>query len=101
MASGKNSLTNWLRALLGTFMVLVYLGMALLLAINFFNWSETGVWKWARYGMAAVFAAYGLYRGYRQFTGQDYYRVQDLEERYGTYEEASPLPPPEEKGSHE
>lgn len=83
------SITTWLRLLFGGFMVLVYLGMAVLLAINFFNWSETRYTTWMRYGLAVVFAAYGIYRGYRQASGQDYYRVRDLEERYGTYNDAT------------
>ncbi len=79
------SLTDWLRLTFGIFMVLVYLGMAVLLAINFFDWSNTRFMVLMRYGMAVVFAVYGVYRGYRQWTGKDYYRVQDLEDRYGTY----------------
>lgn len=85
MAEGKMTWVDWLRVCFGAFMVFVYVGMAVLLAINFFNWDDTSVMRWARWGMAAVFAAYGIYRGYRQATGQDYYRVRDLEERYGTY----------------
>ena len=85
MARGKMTWLDWLRVAFGAFMVLVYMGMAALLAVNFFNWDATPTMTWARWGMAAVFAAYGIYRGYRQVTGQDYYRVRDLEDRYGTY----------------
>ena len=69
----------------GIFMVLVYLGMAVLLAINYFNWSNSGM----RWLFAAVFAAYGLYRGYREFKGEHTYGMRRYdepdEERYTTY----------------
>lgn len=65
--------TQVIRTFFGVFMVCVYLGMATLMAINFFDWSNVLVWKCARWAMAVVFASYGVYRGYRQFKGIDYY----------------------------
>lgn len=54
-------------------MVLVYLGMAALLAINYFDWSTTGVWNVLRWLFAIIFAAYGVYRGYREVKGEHTY----------------------------
>lgn len=76
-----------LRTVFGIFMVIVYLGMSALLILNYFGWSETTGWKTARWAMAIVFGAYGLYRCYRQIKGTDYYdhrRVRD-EEQYSSY----------------
>ena len=68
----------------GIFMVLVYLGMAALMVINFF-----GLPKYLSWFFAAVFAAYGLYRGYREVTGDHSYgmRRYDDEQQYMTYNE--------------
>jgi len=80
------------RVFFGIFMVLVYLGMAILLATNFFGWSNTPLWNGIRWLFAAIFAIYGIYRCYRQITGKDYYRLHASEPenntpRYGTYAE--------------
>ena len=73
----------------GIFMVLVYLGMAVLMAINYFGWSTTGLWSVMRWLFAAVFAVYGLYRGYRVMKGEHTYgmRLKDQpdEDTYTTY----------------
>ncbi len=74
-------LTKTLRLIFGIFMIVVYLGMAYLLIVNFFGWGETATWNIIRYGMAAVFGLYGIYRAYRQVTGIDYYRNRQLEQR--------------------
>ena len=74
--------------LFGIFMVLVYLGMAVLMAINFFDWSNTPLWNAVRWFFVVLFAAYGIYRGYREVKGEHTYgmRVQDdQEEEYSTY----------------
>lgn len=73
-------ITHGLRLFFGVFMICVYLGMAVLMAINFFGWGLTPLWTLARWGMAIVFAAYGIYRGYRQFAGIDYYRNDRFEQ---------------------
>ncbi len=72
------SVLSALRVFFGIFMIVVYLGMAVLLLINFFNWEETPVWNLGRYTMAILLALYGLYRCYRQVKGIDYYRLNDL-----------------------
>lgn len=64
----------------GIFMVLVYLGMAVLMAVNFFDWSNAPLWRALRWLMAAVFAAYGLYRGYREIKGEHTYGMRRYDE---------------------
>ena len=71
----------------GIFMVFVYLGMAYLMAINFFDWDNTIVWKSARWFFALILCAYGIYRAYREIKGEHTYgmRRYDEDERYTTY----------------
>jgi len=75
-----SSILKAVRIFFGIFMILVYLGMAYLLYINFFDWT-TEPWITLRYVFAAILALYGIYRCYRQIKGVDYYRLRDLEER--------------------
>ena len=75
--SNRNHVTRVLRIVFGIFMIVVYLGMAYLLAINYFNYDDTSLWKTLRWAMAAILAVYGLYRCYRQVTGIDYYRTRE------------------------
>ncbi len=79
-----SGLFKTLRILFGAFMIVVYLGMAYLLYINFFQWYSEP-WLTLRYVFAIVFALYGIYRCYRQIKGIDYYRLRDMEERYDKY----------------
>lgn len=58
------------RTLFGIFMIVIYVGMGVLLLINFFNW-ETGPWEWLRWTGGFVLIAYGIWRAYRQFKGID------------------------------
>ncbi len=54
-----------LNAALGVVMITIYMGMAyLLLFTTLFNLSDV-----MRYIMGAVFALYGIFRGYRLFVG--------------------------------
>ena len=55
--------------------------LAYLLIMNYFGWDDTLQWKIIRWGMAIILGCYGLYRCYRQITGTDYYRSNDLESR--------------------
>ena len=73
MANGSG-ITRILRMFFGIFMVIVYLGMAYLLAVNFFDWTTTPLWNALRWGMAVIIGLYGVFRCYRQITGMDYYR---------------------------
>lgn len=72
MKKTGNNIFRTLRVFFGLFMVIVYLGMAYLMFINFFDWNTS--LTWFRYVLAVVFMLYGVYRCYRQFTGVDYYR---------------------------
>ena len=49
----------------GIFMVIVYVGMGVLLFINFFNWTHD--WAWTRWVVGAVLIVYGIFRGYRTY----------------------------------
>jgi len=67
------------------FMVLFYLMVAVLLVLNFF-----GLPRYLSWFFAVVFAAYGIYRGYREYKGEHTYgmrRDDDDEEQYMTYNE--------------
>lgn len=73
MKKTGNNIFRTLRVFFGLFMVIVYLGMAYLMFINFFDWNTS--LTWFRYVLAVVFMLYGVYRCYRQITGVDYYRI--------------------------
>ena len=60
-----------IRAIFGAFMIILYVGMGILLLINAFNWSSD--WAWCRYIVGVVLVIYGIFRGYRQYKGMDYY----------------------------
>ena len=72
MKKTGNNIFRTLRVFFGLFMVIVYLGMAYLMFINFFDWNTS--LTWFRYVLAVVFMLYGVYRCYRQVTGVVYYR---------------------------
>ena len=59
------STSGILGVVFGIFMVIVYVGMGVLLFINFFNWGAD--WAWTRWVVGAVLIVYGFYRGYRTF----------------------------------
>lgn len=60
---------NIVRAIFGIVMIIIYVGMGVLLLINFFNWD--GDWSWTRYVVGIVLIVYGLWRAYRQYKGID------------------------------
>ena len=72
MKKTGNNIFRTLRVFFGLFMVIVYLGMAYLMFINFFDWNTS--LTWFRYVLAVVFMLYGVYRCYRQVIGVDYNR---------------------------
>lgn len=80
-----NNVVRYLRLFFGLFMVVVYLGMAYLLIMNYFGWEDTLQWNIIRWGMAAILGCYGLYRCYRQIAGIDYYRNADMENRSSSW----------------
>ncbi len=49
----------------GIFMVFIYVGMGVLLLINFFNWPAS--WNIARWVVGPVLIIYGFFRGWRQY----------------------------------
>ncbi len=59
--------TKIMRAIYGVIMIIVYVGMGVLLLINFFGWG--GDWAWTRYVVGVVLVIYGLWRAYRQVKG--------------------------------
>ena len=91
MSKRQIGINQGLKLFFGIFMVLVYLGMAVLMAINYFNFLNTPLWTGVRWLFVVVLAIYGLYRGYRELTGVHTYgmRVDEEsdEEEYMTYAE--------------
>ncbi|MCM1036037.1 MAG: hypothetical protein NC406_01760 [Bacteroides sp.] len=57
----------------GIFMVIIYVGMGVLLLINFFDWSTD--WAWTRYIVGIVLIVYGFFRAWRQY--KDFTRRDD------------------------
>ncbi len=60
---------NIVRTIFGIIMILIYVGMGVLLLINFFGWESD--WAWTRYIVGVVLIIYGIWRGYRQYKGID------------------------------
>lgn len=58
-----------MRNVFGIFMILVYIGMGVLLFMNFFRFDES--FTWVRYVGGVLFILYGIWRGYRQAKGID------------------------------
>jgi len=96
MSERKIGTIHVLKMLFGIFMVIVYLGMAFLMAINYFGFSTTATWNAIRWFFAVMLALYGIYRCYRVIKGDGTYgmRVYDEEEaendenQYTTYADA-------------
>lgn len=58
-----------MRAIFGIIMVIIYVGMGVLLLINFFGWDAS--WSAVRYIVGPVLIIYGFWRAYRQVKGID------------------------------
>ena len=93
MNNKQTNMNRGLKMFFGIFMVLVYLGMAVLMAVNYFDWSLTPLWNAVRWFFAIIFAAYGIYRGYREIKGEHTYGMRrydddqdDEHQQYGVYE---------------
>ena len=83
MSNRNNGIMRWLYMFFGIFMVLIYLGVAWLMAINYFGFPRYLSWFFA-----VMFGLYGLYRGYREVTGEHTYgmrRRDDEEPEYQSY----------------
>lgn len=55
----------------GIFMIIVYVGVGVLLLVNFFRWDAN--FTWVRIVLGILLILYGVFRAYRQFIGSDYY----------------------------
>lgn len=77
----KNKVFKAIRVALGIFMISLYLGMAYLMTTDLFYWIPSVF----RYILAALLAAYGVYRAYRQVVGQDYYLLRKFEDDNDSY----------------
>ena len=84
MSNKQSGLVQGMKLGFGIFMVLFYLGVAAMMAINFFNFP-----KYLSWFFAVMFAAYGIYRGYREIKGEHTYgmRTYQDEEQYMSYSE--------------
>ncbi len=58
-----------MRNVFGVIMIIVYIGMGVLLMLNYFDF--TGSWAWLRWVGGVLFIVYGFWRAYRQFKGID------------------------------
>ncbi len=58
-----------LRGVFAAIMVIVYIGMGVLLLINYFGWA--GDWAWTRYVVGVMLIIYGGWRAYRHIAGID------------------------------
>ena len=68
--SRKSAVPSTMRAIFGIIMIIIYVGMGVLLLINFFGW-QGEVLTWLRYGGGVLFILYGIRRAIRQFIGLD------------------------------
>lgn len=66
----ENNGARTARTIFGIFMIIIYVGMGVLLLINFFQW-ESGPWEWLRWVGGVLLIVYGFWRAYRQFKGID------------------------------
>jgi len=91
MSTNDTGMMRGVRYFFGIFMVLFYLAIAAALVTNVFNFEFSPMLRWV---FGVLFGAYGIYRGYRLVTGQDFYGRQhqqddedDSASRYTTYAE--------------
>lgn len=83
MSNKQTGVVRVLKMAFGIFMVLFYLGVAVLLALNIFDLP-----KYLSWFFAVAFGAYGIYRGYREMNGEHTYGMRTYdndEEEYTTY----------------
>ena len=91
MNKRQTGMNQGVKLFFGIFMVLVYLGVALLMAINFFDWPNTPTWNALRWFFAVLLFAYGIFRGYREVKGEHTYGMRtydddgDESDQYMTY----------------
>ena len=84
MSKKQISFVQGVKLAFGIFMVLFYLGVAVLLALGYFPLP-----KYLSWFFAVAFGAYGIYRGYREINGEHTYGMRKYDEqedeRYGNY----------------
>lgn len=68
-ATSGTGIPRVMYAVFGIIMIIVYVGMGVLLLINFFGWDPA--WAWARYVTGGLLIVYGIWRAYRQVKGID------------------------------
>lgn len=59
-----------MRSIFGIIMIIVYVGMGILLLINYFGWDNPS-WAWTRYVVGIMLIIYGIFRAFRQVKGID------------------------------
>lgn len=64
-SSKAPSTSSLLGVAFGIFMFIVYVGMGVLLFINFFDWGAD--WAWTRWVVGSVLIVYGFFRAYRTY----------------------------------
>ena len=60
-----------LQVAFGIFMIIVYVGMGVLLMMNFFGAPDTAAWTIGRWIVGIVLVIYGFWRAYRMIAGID------------------------------
>lgn len=66
----RATVPSTMRVVFGIIMIIVYVGMGVLLLINFFQWGP-GAMQWLRWIGGIAFVLYGIWRAIRQFKGID------------------------------
>lgn len=66
----RSVVPSTMRVVFGVIMVIVYVGMGILLLINYFQWN-TPTLMWLRWIGGILFIIYGIWRAIRQFRGID------------------------------
>lgn len=59
------------RVAFAVLMVIIYIGVGILLLINWFNYPDSQAFTIGRYVVGIVLIIYGIWRAYRQFAGID------------------------------
>lgn len=67
----RSAVPSTLRVIFGIIMIVIYVGVGVLLLINFFGWANVGVWSVFRWIAGILLILYGIWRAYRQFKGVD------------------------------
>lgn len=68
---GRKQHAKPVRVLFAVIMVIVYIGVGILLLINWFNYPDSHAFTIGRWIVGIVLIIYGIWRAYRQFAGID------------------------------